>query len=78
MARAQHAGIKQVPPLQHDEDGEEDGQLSIVHAALMLEVPQQNSGKSEKQTANDKYAANHGTGDNEGVAGTWLLLHDLA
>ena len=52
MAGAQHAGIEKVPPLQHNEDGEEDGEFDVVHSCSLLEIPQQGKGNQEEQSSN--------------------------
>ena len=77
MAGAQHAGIEKIPPLQHDEDREEDGQFDIIHSRSLLKVPQQREGNYKEQSTNSQNASYHGTGNDKGIAGSWLLLHHL-
>ena len=77
MAGTQHAGVEQVPPLQHDKDGEEHRQLHLVDSCNALEIPQQREGDCEEQTADDADAVHHGGCDDKRVATARLLLHHL-
>ena len=78
MAGAQRAGVEKVPPLQHDKDGEEYGKLDVIHSRSLLKVPQQGKGNNKEQTSNGQDTLFHRTGNDEGIAGAWLLFHHLA
>ena len=75
MTGAQRAGVEKVPPLQHDEDGKENGKLDVIHSRSLFKIPQQGKGNNKEQTSNGQDTLFHRTGDNESIAGAWLLFH---
>ena len=75
MAGPQLAGIKQVPPLQHDKNGEEHRQFVRVDTGHKLEIVEQAKHHHKEQSANEQDATGHGPCDDKGVGIAWSLTH---